>query len=89
MACNCIGGNPCPCQGGPVGRITFGNRFFWMNTQQTISVGIYKCARCQKEYTVNDQWAACTPDFCHDCYGYLKTQYASVPVDKDGNDVPQ
>lgn len=28
-ACNCIGGNPCPCQRGswPIGRITFGPEF--------------------------------------------------------------
>lgn len=82
MTCNCIGGNPCPCQGGRIGRIYAGS-------PMNISWGSYKCARCTKDYRVNDQWAACTPDFCHDCYAHLKAQYAMVPVDKDGKDVVQ
>jgi hypothetical protein len=50
---------------------------------------VYRCARCDKSYMVTDRWAVCTPDFCFDCYAHLKNQYASVPVDKDGNEVAQ
>lgn len=54
------------------------------------SFGVYTCQRCKAEYTVNDgTWRLCTPDFCHDCYAHLKAQYALIPVDKDGKDVPQ
>lgn len=55
----------------------------------TISYGSYKCERCGKDYIVNDQWAPCTPDFCHDCYAHLKAQFALISVDKDGKDVAQ
>lgn len=91
MTCNCIGGNPCPCKRGLIlGRIEFGPNY-WAAAQapQTLTFGIYDCQRCKKRYTVNDQWAQCTPDFCHDCYTYLKAQFALVPVDKDGKDVAQ
>lgn len=56
---------------------------------QTYQFGVYKCQRCGKEYIVNDQWAPCTPDFCHGCTAHLGKQYAWVPVDKDGKDKPQ
>jgi hypothetical protein len=84
MTCNCIGGNPCPCMGGklPMGRL-------WISPPQEIRYGVYECRRCKKSYTVLDQWAECTPDFCHDCYAHLKAQYALIPVDKDGKDVAQ
>lgn len=91
MACNCIGGNPCPCQRGRfIGQITFGPNYpFTTVIPQTFSWGVYKCKRCEKAYTVNDQWKQCTPDFCHDCYEHICKQFALVPVDKDGKDVPQ
>ena len=56
----------------------------------TICWGVYTCRRCKRDYTVNDgTWRLCTPEFCQDCYGFLKTLYALVPVDKDGKDVQQ
>lgn len=90
MACNCIGGSPCPCQRGWImGRIEFGPHYWAAAAPQTFSFGVYSCRRCAKSYTVNDKWAQCTPDFCHDCYAHLREQFALVPVDKDGKDVPQ
>ena len=57
--------------------------------QDKFYFGVYTCQRCKKCYTVNDEWRQCTPEFCHACLDYLFTQYALVPVDKDGKDVAQ
>lgn len=85
MTCNCLGGNPCPCRRG----VYAGQNIVLAEAMTRIWWGTYKCARCEKSYTVNDQWAQCTPDFCHDCYAHLKAQYALVPVDKDGKEIEQ
>lgn len=55
-----------------------------------ISYGHYVCQRCGKGYLVNDgTWRRCTSDFCHDCMEHLDDQFAWVPIDKNGKDVPQ
>ena len=53
---------------------------FWASDKpQEVYFGVYTCQRCAKTYTVNDEWAPCTPDFCHACTTYLRGLYALVP----------
>jgi hypothetical protein len=41
-----------------------------------VTFGRYVCARCSKEYFVEDgTWRRCTPEFCHDCIEHLCKQY--------------
>jgi hypothetical protein len=41
--------------------------------------GVYECHRCEKDYTVNDEWAECTPTFCHSCWRFLKLMLRLAP----------
>mgnify|MGYP001557869187 CR=1 FL=1 len=44
-----------------------------------IYFGVYECQRCKKSYTVMDEWVECSPEFCHACLAFLKSQYALLP----------
>ena len=42
-------------------------RLNMMDDEQRVYFGVYTCHVCDKRYMVNDAWAPCTPDTCHEC----------------------
>lgn len=51
-----------------------------------VQFGVYECHRCGKTYTVNDEWATCTPELCHGCTitaDKFKDATGNTPQDDD------
>lgn len=57
-----------------------------MSNSNQFTIGVYECFRCGKTYTVNDEWAQCTPHLCHACTitaEKFKAATGNTPQDDD------